>query len=286
VLIGIAVTPTLLAPLLTFAIFAIEASARGKNGLSTVQAFTSLAIISLLTTPAQALLVSLPALQTALACFERIQTFLRAQQREDDRTENEPPFINFDRDETSIGLINLPSAQLGNETLRVQDLCIQPYQDSSFTLQSVSFKASRGSLNMIIGPVGSGKSTLLKAILRELKCKSGTIQTTSKRMAYCSQTPWLQNATVRQIISGGFDIEIDQDWYDTVVQACVLEEEILFLPDGHDTLIGSRGVTLSGGQKQRLVSKSIENGLFTAAIDCSIGFGSSCIRKTGNRSFR
>lgn len=240
-------------PLLTFAIFAIEAAARGTSNLSTVQAFTSLSIISLLTTPAQALITSLPAFSTALACFERIQTYLLAQPWDDERVEDKFSFSGSEDDRKSVGLVNITPIQQNRETVRVHEACIRPSKEASFSLQSISFKASSGTLNVVIGPVGSGKSTLLKAILGELKCDSGTIQVVSKRMAYCSQTPWLQNATVRQIVCGDPELEIDQDWYHTVIYACALDEEVQHLPNGHDSLIGSRGVTLSGGQKQRLV---------------------------------
>ena len=108
---------------------------------------------------------------------------------------------------------------------------------------------------MVTGLVGSGKSTLLKAILGELPCDSGHIRVASKRMAYCGQSTWLQNASVRQIVGGVFDeTSIDQEWYAAVMHACALDEDVRHLPEGHDTIIGSRGITLSGGQKQRLVS--------------------------------
>ena len=253
-LIKAAFTPGLLGPLLAFFFFALEAAIRGTSGLSSEKAFTSLAIISLLTAPASELLFSIPSFNTALASFLRIQDFLLAQPRQDERIENEVQLTEFESAVDSVGLIDLPSGLLGHETIRVQDAHIQPYKESSFALRSISFKASRGSLSMIIGPVGSGKSTLLKAILGELKYQSGTIQTISRRMAYCSQTPWLPNSTVRNIICGGSEIEIDETFYNTVIHACALEEDLLRLPNGHQTLIGSRGVTLSGGQKQRLVS--------------------------------
>jgi ABC-type bacteriocin/lantibiotic exporter with double-glycine peptidase domain len=105
---------------------------------------------------------------------------------------------------------------------------------------------------MLVGTVGSGKSTLLKSLLGELRFESGGISVATKNMAYCSQSPWLPNATVREIVCGIPGHE-DLEWYRTVLHACAFDQDVLALPNNDDTLIGSRGVTLSGGQKQRLV---------------------------------
>ena len=45
---------------------------------------------------------------------------------------------------------------------------------------------------------------------------------------------------------------MDEDWYDTVVDASALTHDISNFPNGDLTVIGSRGITLSGGQKHRV----------------------------------
>jgi ATP-binding cassette, subfamily C (CFTR/MRP), member 1 len=139
-----------------------------------------------------------------------------------------------------------------------QDLDVRPSNDSPIALHVLNFRVDQGSLAMIVGIVGSGKSTLLKSIIGELRCENGSISVSSKRVAYCSQSPWLPNATVRQIVCGvSKALDEDPQWYKTVLHACAFDEDVMELPNHDDTLIGSRGVTLSGGQKQRLVrSKS------------------------------
>ena len=151
-----------------------------------------------------------------------------------------------------------------NQAVIVERANIKPSPNSELALRDISFNAAKGSLTMIIGVVGSGKSTLLKAILGELPCESGHVQVASKRMAYCSQSTWLQNASVQQIVCGDSeDVSFDREWYSTVMHACALDEDVLHMPDGDDTIIGSKGITLSGGQKQRLVS------LFGSQVRCS-----------------
>jgi len=107
--------------------------------------------------------------------------------------------------------------------------------------------------------VGSGKTILVKALLGDLPPDTGTIKTAFGSIAYCSQTAWLINGTIKDNIRGHLweGGDIGQAWYEQVVHVCDLEEDLQQLPDGDQTVIGSRGITLSGGQKHRVVSSLI-----------------------------
>jgi ABC-type bacteriocin/lantibiotic exporter with double-glycine peptidase domain len=118
--------------------------------------------------------------------------------------------------------------------------------------EPLNFAAIRGSVTMISGPVGCGKSVLLKNVLGELQPKSGRIRVSTSYIGYCSQTPWLQNATLRKNIIGASGFE--EVWYHTILDICNLNQDISQLSDGDETLLGSRGVTVCGGQKHRIVS--------------------------------
>lgn len=121
----------------------------------------------------------------------------------------------------------------------------------SGTLHGINLIVPRGKITMVVGPVGSGKSTLLKAVLGELPVIRGTLQMSSKRIALCDQTAWHVNGTVQQSICGAS--AYDLRWYSLVVRSCALDEDLRQLPDGDQTLIGSKGIALSGGQSQRIV---------------------------------
>lgn len=69
-------------------------------------------------------------------------------------------------------------------------------------------------------------------------------------MAYCPQTAWIQNATVRENICFGRPFEEERYWK-AVRDAC-LETDLEMLPNGDMTEVGERGISLSGGQKQRI----------------------------------
>jgi ATP-binding cassette subfamily C (CFTR/MRP) protein 1 len=56
---------------LTFIVYAIKARVDGSAGLDISQAFTSMALLNLVTTPTAKLLTIMPLWAQALGCFER-----------------------------------------------------------------------------------------------------------------------------------------------------------------------------------------------------------------------
>lgn len=118
-----------------------------------------------------------------------------------------------------------------------------------FKLQGLDFEIRRDELVAVIGTVGCGKSSLLAALAGDMRKTSGEVVLGAKR-AFCPQYAWIQNATVRDNIV--FGKELDTEWYDEVIDACALRPDLAMLPQGDFTEIGERGITISGGQKQRL----------------------------------
>ncbi|XP_013177157.1 PREDICTED: probable multidrug resistance-associated protein lethal(2)03659 isoform X1 [Papilio xuthus] len=105
------------------------------------------------------------------------------------------------------------------------------------------------SLTTVVGVVGAGKSTLLQAMLRELVPSSGTLHVRAN-IAYAAQDPWLFDASVRQNIL--FGQELDLRRYKQVIKCCQLKSDLDILPHGDKTVVGERGSTLSGGQRARV----------------------------------
>ncbi|XP_072165776.1 ATP-binding cassette sub-family C member 10-like [Diadema setosum] len=122
----------------------------------------------------------------------------------------------------------------------------------SLKLQDIDFSVFKGQLVGIIGQVGSGKSSLFSAINADMVKEGGSISVAGLGQGFglASQDPWLQHATVRDNIT--FGKTFNAHWYQQVVEACALMEDIKILPAGHDTEVGENGVTLSGGQKARV----------------------------------
>jgi ABC-type bacteriocin/lantibiotic exporter with double-glycine peptidase domain len=112
-----------------------------------------------------------------------------------------------------------------------------------------------GSLVTIVGAVGSGKSTFLKGLAGETPVLEGKLFIKYPDLAFCEQTSWLTNTSIRGNIVGENLLSVfDAEWYHTVVRACGLEPDLKRMPAGDETLVGSKGAKLSGGQKQRIVS--------------------------------
>ncbi|KAG9750060.1 putative ABC transporter, partial [Aureobasidium melanogenum] len=253
---AIAVVPSIWAPVTTFIVYAIKARIDGSNGLNISQAFTSLALLDLVTTPSAKLLTIMPLWAQALGCFERLQHYLELPVRKDRRGGR---LLSSATNNGSSGF-TIELSTLTPQSIRAGSSVICSQMEVSLSiegptiLKSVSLEVDTRSFTMIMGPTGSGKTTLLKTILGETHVLSGSMSVFSKSIAYCSQKPWITNTTIKEFIArpNHGPAEIDESWYDAVIYACDLAKDISSMPDGDDTQLGSKGVSLSGGQKARL----------------------------------
>ncbi|KAI0693122.1 ABC transporter [Cytidiella melzeri] len=121
--------------------------------------------------------------------------------------------------------------------------------DKIFRLKDITMKIPKGALVAIVGPVGTGKTSLLEGIIGEMRRTAGEVRFNGS-VAYCPQSAWIQNASIRDNITFGRPFEEDRYWK-AVKDAC-LETDIDMMPNGDLTEVGERGISLSGGQKQRI----------------------------------
>ncbi|KAF5008190.1 hypothetical protein FDECE_5523 [Fusarium decemcellulare] len=141
-----------------------------------------------------------------------------------------------------------------------------PYQDR-FILHGLYLSFPQGGLSVISGRIGTGKSLLLSAILGEADLLDGSIYAPKGRLAqhdgadpnnwiipgsiaYVSDSPWLENTSLRNNIL--FGLPFVKPRYNQVIQVCALEEDLDAFPDRDGTELGANGVNLSGGQKWRI----------------------------------
>ncbi|CAL5345373.1 unnamed protein product [Camellia sinensis] len=117
------------------------------------------------------------------------------------------------------------------------------------TLADINLVVQFGEKIAVCGEVGSGKSTLIATILGEVPNINGIVQVHGK-VAYVSQTAWIQTGTIQENIL--FGSNMDKHRYQEVLEKCSLIKDLELLPFGDCTIIGERGVYLSGGQKQRV----------------------------------
>ncbi|KAM3753899.1 hypothetical protein ACB098_03G126900 [Castanea mollissima] len=111
-------------------------------------------------------------------------------------------------------------------------------------------KIMKGYKVVVYGPVGSGKSSLLSSILGEIPRISGGGITVYGRKAYVPQTAWIQTGTIRENVL--FGKEMNEAYYEDVLEACALNQDIKIWQDRDLSVVEERGMNLSGGQKQRI----------------------------------
>lgn len=130
-------------------------------------------------------------------------------------------------------------------------------------LQDISLTLRRGETLGIVGRTGSGKTTFLKQLLREYPCGQGDIEVSGVPLeqiarsrllgwiGYVPQEPILFSRTIQENILFGHPDASEEDLNRSLDRAS-FAKDVVFLPQGLETLVGEKGVALSGGQKQRV----------------------------------
>jgi ATP-binding cassette subfamily C (CFTR/MRP) protein 1 len=108
------------------------------------------------------------------------------------------------------------------------------------------------------------------------------------RVAYVSQQPFIQNATVRDNIT--FGLPFDADRYEEALRVSSLKKDLRILTAGDRTEIGEKGINLSGGQRTRVaIARAVYQDAdidllddILSAVDSHVGADifNECIKKT------
>lgn len=118
-------------------------------------------------------------------------------------------------------------------------------------LQDINLRVRKGEFVVVIGHVGSGKSSFLSNLIGDCVEVGSGRKAVRGSIAYVGQTPWLQNATIKENIVFGSDV-VDEDRLEAAVRCSGLRLDIAGMAGGLDMEVGEGGVNLSGGQKSRL----------------------------------
>ncbi|PWY93092.1 multidrug resistance-associated protein [Aspergillus sclerotioniger CBS 115572] len=238
------------APYATFAVYAIISVVRNDRSLLASQAFTSLSLISLLTSPLVTFVRAVPQLAQCGGSFERIEAYLeREPAAKGHQTESLISLTLPDLENEDVELTKRATGQSADSLVSFTGVDIAWTHTTELVFRNLHLDIKPG-ITMIIGPVGSGKSVLIESILGETIIKNGTTNAPLSNIAYCPQKPWIVNNTFRHNITGG--TEFDSKWYGFCVSASGLEDDLASIPGGDLHMAGSDGVSLSGGQKQRV----------------------------------
>lgn len=134
------------------------------------------------------------------------------------------------------------------------------HPDGTEALHGIDLDLPAGSLTVVTGPVGAGKSTLLRALLGlvpargEVRWDGEPVGDLAAHMvppnaAYVAQVPRLFSESLRENLAVGRAVPPER--LEQAVRVAQLGDDLAGMPDGLDTVVGSRGVRLSGGQAQR-----------------------------------
>ncbi|MCO5558804.1 hypothetical protein L7F22_012391 [Adiantum nelumboides] len=203
--------------------------------LKSTMVFTVLAIFRIIQDPVRMTPDVLSSFIQAHISFMRLEKFLQ----EEELSEGEAfARLNATETVTSDYVVRVDSASLSWHP-----------EDPQPTLRALDVVIKRGEKVAVCGSVGAGKTSLLLALLGDMARLSGTVHICGK-LAYVSQSAWIQSVSVRDNIL--FGKLMDEVRYKRVVRACALEEDMKSFSHGDLTEIGERGTNLSGGQKQRI----------------------------------
>lgn len=147
--------------------------------------------------------------------------------------------------------------------IEVRSLNFRYSEADPWLLKDVDLRIRAGECVAITGPSGAGKSTLLKLMAGLLQPQSGDViinghSVCASRAAVLGKVGFVLQDDSLFAGSISSNIAFASDVPDPErVQACArlacLDEEIMAMPMGYETLIGEMGNALSGGQQQRLL---------------------------------
>ncbi|KAK9332421.1 P-loop containing nucleoside triphosphate hydrolase protein [Lipomyces starkeyi] len=132
-------------------------------------------------------------------------------------------------------------------------------------LNGLNLRIKKGEYVALVGASGCGKSTTIgliesfyrpnggQVVLDGVDIRDLNLNEYRSQIALVSQEPTLYAGTIRDNVKlGSPDENVSDEVMMAVCKQANIHEFIMSLPDGYDTLVGSKGTLLSGGQKQRV----------------------------------
>ncbi len=160
-------------------------------------------------------------------------------------------------------------------------------------IDDVSLEVDAGRTLALVGPSGAGKSSLVKLLLRFADPQTGavridgtdvrdaTLESLRDTVGVLMQETLILDGSVKHNISYGRP-DAPQNDIEAAARAADAHDFIARLPQGYDTMLGSRGRTLSGGQRQRiaLARLLLHNAPILVLDEPSVGLDAAAAERT------
>lgn len=137
------------------------------------------------------------------------------------------------------------------------------YEEGVKALDDVSLTIKPGTVTALVGESGGGKSTIVNLIARFWDVTEGTVTVGGVDLRNISYWEWMKKVSIVFQDTSLFKMSIAQNV--AMYKPNATREEIAFalkqaqcddilekMPDGMDTVIGTKGIYLSGGEMQRI----------------------------------
>ena len=154
-------------------------------------------------------------------------------------------------------------AQLADASLTLQHVSYRYPGTDTDALSDVSLSIPAHTTTALVGHTGSGKSTVAALMARLADPTTGSVrlggvdlrdippEQRAEVIGVVSQETYLIHCTVREnLLFAQPEASEEQMW--AALHSARVDEVIAALPEGLDTLVGSRGYRFSGGEQQRL----------------------------------
>ncbi len=137
------------------------------------------------------------------------------------------------------------------------------YADGAEILCDIDLHVPAGTSLAVVGETGSGKSTLASLVARlhdvtrgsvhidDIDVRDLSLGDLAAAVGVVTQETYLLHTTVRENLRHASPNATDAE-LEGAARAAQIHDLIASLPEGYDTVVGSRGHRFSGGEKQRL----------------------------------